>query len=199
MPPHVEIDCSHHDDWQPRSLAYDDDEQPSPLFRDSESMKVSPRSSPLDRRQSDPDAGSEIVPRAADRPTGPGAFAPVVSVITAIIGPESAYVRTSPSSAVVASTTTKTTTAATKTTTTTTTTTVAALPKRPPAAPQSKPSPDRKDEGGIREDEAKPIIILRASRYVSKKGWKVVKSLPNKLGSMVGSMGMKLPCHRNVV
>lgn len=185
MPPHIEID-SHHDDWhqpsarQPPLMAGDN--EPSPLFRDHESLKVSPISR-LDRRQSNPDfptAGKEMLLK--EDPIKQ-AVAPVISVITAIIGPESAYVKAPSSSS---------RPPATKGSTTTSTTAAvgAAQQKQPP----TKKSPNPNNKGKM---ETKPIL-LRASRYVSKKGWKVVKSLPNKLVSTVGSM--KVPCHhRNVV
>ena len=170
MPPHIEIDA-HNDE-----ILIINDDEPSPLFRDQADTGI-PFTSRLDRRQSDPDfkvEGSEMVVK--NDAVKHQAVAPVVSRITAIIGPESAYVRTTtptasninsqpPATAAAASA------AANK----------AAPPPKPKEAPKPKPPPSQK-EGKI---ESKPIL-LRATRFVSKKGWKVVKSLPRKVVSSIG-------------
>eukprot|EP00584_Thalassiosira_punctigera_P021085 CAMPEP_0172548392 /NCGR_PEP_ID=MMETSP1067-20121228/17694_1 /TAXON_ID=265564 ORGANISM="Thalassiosira punctigera, Strain Tpunct2005C2" /NCGR_SAMPLE_ID=MMETSP1067 /ASSEMBLY_ACC=CAM_ASM_000444 /LENGTH=187 /DNA_ID=CAMNT_0013335599 /DNA_START=118 /DNA_END=681 /DNA_ORIENTATION=- len=187
MPPHVDAD-SHHDDWHPaprsRSLPYD--HEPSPLFRDSESAKAPPRS-PLDRRQSDPDFTASVREMVRKDDPAKHVAAPVVSVITAIIGPESAYVRSSTGGGSTPADKGSMAAAAS-----TEATGVTAQQKQSPTSTKKPPS---QSKGG--KTEHKPLF-LRASRYVSKKGWKVVKSLPNKVASTVGSV--KVPGHhRNVV
>eukprot|EP00581_Thalassiosira_minuscula_P009561 CAMPEP_0183702674 /NCGR_PEP_ID=MMETSP0737-20130205/700_1 /TAXON_ID=385413 /ORGANISM="Thalassiosira miniscula, Strain CCMP1093" /LENGTH=195 /DNA_ID=CAMNT_0025929325 /DNA_START=98 /DNA_END=685 /DNA_ORIENTATION=+ len=195
MPPHVELDC-HHDEWcqpsyqlQPLTSHEDEEQSCSPLFR---SIQVAPKSSRLDRRQSDPEfdklqqdileeEGKEVGSKSEDPAKKKAVVAqapPAVSVITAIIGPESAYVRTvSPANSA--------TSASTASTTSTSTATAQTKQQRT----NNKSPTDNK--------KAKPIH-LRATRYVSKKGWKVVKSLPKKVVSTVRSA--KIPGHhRNVV
>mmetsp|Transcript_23760 Transcript_23760/g.51390 ORF Transcript_23760/g.51390 Transcript_23760/m.51390 type:complete len:181 (-) Transcript_23760:238-780(-) len=180
MPPRIEVD-SNEDDWHhpaPRpSFTPTSNDEPSPLFRDHDITM--PSTSRLDRRQSDPDFSAIVLKEDPIKKLL--VVAPVVSRITAIIGPESAYVRTStPSISISPPKTTAGPTSTPKQAQQQTTTT-----KKPPT-----PSP----KGKI---ETKPIL-LRATRFVSKKGWKVVKSLPNKLVSTVGSV--KIPGHhRNVV
>jgi len=200
MPPHIEID-SHHDELYPahRSPTLYDDEQPSPLFRDSEAV-VTPIS-PLDRRQSDPHFSdpAEVNNRSlvlkvddATKKAVTTARPVVVSRITAIIGPESAYIINT-----TASNNNNRVSTTAKGTTTTTATSSSATTKTETAATTTS-SPKRKQAQTNKKD-TKPIF-LRASRYVSKKGLKVVKFLPNKVASTVGSINVKVPGHhRNVV
>mmetsp|Transcript_14122 Transcript_14122/g.21286 ORF Transcript_14122/g.21286 Transcript_14122/m.21286 type:complete len:206 (+) Transcript_14122:48-665(+) len=205
MPPHIEID-SHHDELcpAPRSPTLYDDEQPSPLFRDSE---VVIPISPLDRRQSDPNFSdpAEVKNRSLvlkDAPTKKAvttARPVVVSRITAIIGPESAYIRNTTVSN--NNNRVSTTTAKGTTTTTTTSSSVATktATKAAAATTTTTTSAQKKKQPQTNKKDTKPIF-LRASRYVSKKGLKVVKFLPNKVASTVGSINVKVPGHhRNVV
>jgi hypothetical protein len=203
MPPHLEVD-SHHDDWHPQLVALSNDEPSSlsPLFRSVELPPRSATSCGLDRRMSDPDftsaAGKQLVLKENPKKDVIAAAAPaVVSRITAIIGPESAYVKkTTAAVATPAATKAAATPTKTKSTPTPVTTkTVAQTTKSKQSPPSGKAPVQQKSKS--KKSESKPIF-LRASHYVSKKGWKVVKSLPKKVTSSVGSV--KVPGHnRNVV
>lgn len=189
MPPYIEVD-SHHDEdcWRPaRPPLVLSNDQPSPLFLDYDSITAqsSPSAFSLSRQQSNPDSTAVVLKEDPVKK----AAAPVVSVITAIIGPESAYVRNTcggggaPNSPAAASSS------------------AASNKRQRPAEPtssstssNSKPS---SPNGGPKGKIEKPML-LRATRYVSKKGWKVVKSLPNRLATTAGSV--RVPGrHRNVV
>lgn len=212
MPPHIEID-SHHDDGllaAPRSsLALCTDDAPSPLFHDSDSLRKPPPTSPLDRRQSDPEFVSAKKEAAPANGAARKAAAPAVSRITAIIGPESAYVRAasasaagsggrpSPKGATAAGAAAKSV--------------AAARPKpklKPKPSPPNKNSPSPNGSTGGKTEGSKPgksegeppkPKFLRRSQYLGKKGWKLAKSLPGKMASAVGRR-MKIPGHhRNVV
>lgn len=183
MPPHIEVE-PHHDDVLQTPVphpASNDEEVPSPLFRDDNNVKAPPPSSSLDRRQSDPlFAGKEVV--LHEEPIKQAASPAAVSRITAIIGPESAYVKTTnaPASAAEAKAPA-----------------AAQQPTRPAAA--AKPSPNQSGA----KIEKKPLS-LRASRFVKKHGWRAV---PKKLASMASSntarpagAAKKVPVrHKNVV
>jgi len=190
MPPHIEID-THHDEWperrQPTSLLGCDEHHPSPLFLDYRELppKVPPESR-LDLRQSDPDmsASTPKMEEIGDRREGAAAAAAVpVSRITAIIGPESRYVRTKEES--VGTGASDGTGSASK---------VSVPPPQPSAPEKGRP---RKPPSNA---NANPFA--RASARASKKGWKAVKSLPKKLVSTVENVkvaNVKLAHYRNTV
>jgi len=182
MPPHIEIDA-HHDEWpeerQPTSLLADYDEHLSPLFLDYRELppKIPPESR-LDLRQSDPDMSvASPMEEPVERREVVASAVPV-SRITAIIGPESRYVRTKDES-------------------------VGTGSKADSRRPQPNAPGTGRPRGPPSNVNANPFA--RASARASKKGWKVVKSLPNKLVSTVGSVkvskvsNVKIPHYRNAV
>lgn len=193
MPPHVDIDA-HHDEWpeerSPTSLLADDEHYSSPLFRDYCELppKVPPEAR-LDLRQSDPDLSAAAAGTAPTMEAAGGARAappPPVSRITAIIGPESRYVRAYEKGAV----------AGTKAGPGTSNKGGGDRP--PPSPPVPAPRP--------RKPASNPNPFARASARASKKGWKVMKSLPNKLASTVGNVKVSsvkvkvpVPHYRNAV
>lgn len=192
MPPHIEVD-SHHDEWhlqtpQPTSL-----DAPSPLFLDYETISNgSPGGggalSSLSQRQSDPDFTKLEYKKMVVKEDVKAA----VSRITAIIGPESAYVRRANSSPKASSATTTTAAAGAKSTSN------AVQTSSTSTSATTKKSSSNNNPKGKKMETDRPISLRRATRYVSKKGWKVVKSLPNKVASSVRSV--HVPCHhRNVV
>lgn len=192
MPPHVEVE-SHSDELhRPSNSSIAADDAPSPLFRDHDdgTVPISPLCR-LDRRQSDPDfsatEGTEMILRDGPGKKAASAASPVVSVITAIIGPESAYVR-----ATGADSPTTAATASSDGSGKPTATAAAASMKQQALNPTSAPTKEKK------KVESK-TVLLRATRYVSKKGWKVVKSLPRKIMSAGGSAKPPTCNHRNVV
>ena len=214
MPPYIEVETHGNDDWSWLTTASStavnenssklnnndhNNDLSSPLFRDDDSNIPPP--SRLDRRQSDPDFTTLAAKQKEDthiiinKPLA--APPPVVSRITAIIGPESAYVRTN------CSVNNSTTNASSNTPPSTST---ASIPKREPIVykngiPQKKKplsSSSSGNSGENKDGDNKPMFLRRATKLVSKKGWKVVKSLPNKLISTVNSV--KIPgVHKNVV
>ena len=214
MPPYIEVETHGNDDWSWLTTASStavnenssklnnndhNNDLSSPLFRDDDSNIPPP--SRLDRRQSDPDFTTLSAKHEEDthiiinKPLA--AHPPVVSRITAIIGPESAYVRTN------CSVNNSTTNASSNTPPSTST---ASIPKREPIVykngiPQKKKPLSSSSSGNSGENEDgnnKPVFLRRATKLVSKKGWRVVKSLPNKLISTVNSV--KIPgVHKNVV
>ena len=174
MPPRVEVDSHAEDGLQtPVPQSASNDEAPSPLFRDN-SVKPPPPSSSLDRRQSDPHfAGKEM---ALEEEPAKQPAAHTVSRITAIIGPESAYVKTtgdapSPAATVAAPVATQQAT-------------------KPIAAAKKSPY-----ESGIKIDPQQ--VLARARRFVSKQCRKVKarrKKLANKARSTWGKV-----THKNAV
>ncbi|KAL3822182.1 hypothetical protein ACHAXA_008198 [Cyclostephanos tholiformis] len=198
MPPYqVEADSSYRDDWQ--RLVNDD--KLSPLFRDHDS-KIAPPSSScrLDKRQSDPEyaaaaeSGRERAlswedPNLGHRPstttttttTTLSVVSMPVSRITAIIGPESAYIKfpddvgglPPPKLAADGCDETKR----------------VAIPGR--RLPEER-SPS--DNGGGKVAQS---LLVRASRLVGKRGWKLVKYIPIKLTSAFGTVGVGE--HQNVI
>ncbi len=209
MPPYqVDVDSSYQDDF---NRLFNNDEL-SPLFRDHE-RKIAP-SSPscrLDKRQSDPEYAAAAAAAAAEggrertlssedptlghRPssssttTTTGAIIPKrVSRITAIIGPESAYVKVGDSAPG----------------------DVGGLPTPPlPPAAADEPSAPKREVTAARPPEVKAItndggekresksFLVRATRFMNKRGGKLVKSVPRKMASEFGTA--KVGQHRNVI
>jgi len=204
MPPYIEIDA-HHDEWpeerQPTSLLGYDEHHPSPLFLDYRELpsKVPPESR-LDLRQSDPDL-SAVPPREEEVVERREVVATAVPVsrITAIIGPESRYVRTKEENVGTGASTG--TGAGSR---------VGDRPPQPSAPEVGRPpgrAPDARRMFQVDQPQRPPSNananpFARASARASKKGWKVVKSLPNKLVSTVGNVkvsNVKIPHYRNAV
>jgi hypothetical protein len=182
----------------------------SPLFRDHDS-KIAP-SSPscrLDKRQSDPDYAAAAAAAAAEggrertlssedptlghRPsssttTTTGAIIPKrVSRITAIIGPESAYVKvgdSAPGEVGGLPTPPLAPTAADE----------PSAPKREVTAARPPEGKATSDGGGKREGKS---LLIRATRFMSKRGGKIVKSVPRKMASEFGTA--KVGQHQNVI
>jgi hypothetical protein len=204
MPPfQVDVDSSYQDDF---NRLFNGDEL-SPLFRDHD-IKIAP-SSPscrLDKRQSDPEYAAAAAeggrerallsedPTLGHRPPSSsstattGSIVPCrVSRITAIIGPESAYVKVGDAAPGY----------------------VGGLPTPPPPpAADSKSSAPKREVTQARSPEVKTAsvgggkresksLFVRATRFVSKRGWKLVKSLPSKLSCEFGTA--KVGRHRNVI
>lgn len=218
MPPYIEVDSHQDDDFglqlarPPLVLSTD---QPSPLFLDYESVnpQLSPTASTsqLSRRQSDPDFTALVIKDdPAKKAKEAAKAAPVVSVITAIIGPESAYVRTANTKADSANG--KSTATAVPTAKSSSSSGVAAKVTKQQPKKAAQPSPSKSTPSVTSKTKStpantnksakgkieRPILLKRATHYVSKKGWKVVKSLPKRVASSVASV--KVPGHyRNVV
>lgn len=213
MPPYIEADSHHHDNDcqvptdQPKPAlvtSTNNDELPSPLFRDN---TITTRTNfGLDRRLSDPnnlDEGKEVILK--DEPAKQ-VVAPIVSRITAIIGPESAYVKTAKTVSSPTATKGVGATTATKSSSSSSSTVKQQKQQTQKQQPLKKSMNKTKDQKTDTTTTNKKPVYLRASRYVSKKGWKVVKSLPNKLVSTARSTcagSVKVPKvpgnHRNVI
>ena len=216
MPPHIEVETHSNDDWSWLTSASsttvdngnnnklnndnnnNNTDLSSPLFRDDDS-NIPPPPSRLDRRQSDPDFTALVKHEEKDthitnKPLV--APSPVVSRITAIIGPESAYVNVR-----TCSTTTNNVSSSSNNTPPSITTSTSISKKEPivykNGIPQKKKSPSPNGTNCENKD-SETNLLRRATKLVSKKGWKVVKSLPNKLMSTFKSV--KIPgVHKNVV
>eukprot|EP00578_Thalassiosira_sp_NH16_P028927 CAMPEP_0181094770 /NCGR_PEP_ID=MMETSP1071-20121207/10167_1 /TAXON_ID=35127 /ORGANISM="Thalassiosira sp., Strain NH16" /LENGTH=197 /DNA_ID=CAMNT_0023177115 /DNA_START=103 /DNA_END=696 /DNA_ORIENTATION=- len=197
MPPYVEVDTHHDEDcWRPaRPPLVLSNDQPSPLFLDYDSItaaKSSPSAVSLSPQQSNPEFSAVVL--REDPAKKAAAAAPVVSVITAIIGPESAYVRNTCGGAA------STNFPAAASSTASSKRQRPAEPSSSPTSSNNKPSSSSSPANGsnTKKWKTEKPMLLRATRYVSKKGWKVVKSLPNRLATTAGSV--RVPGrHRNVV
>ena len=209
MPPYqVDADSSNNDDWHclPYDIDDDDDvkqQQLSPLFRDQHAaIRPSSPSRRLDKRQSDPeyaaaidggrdgaasydDAGRRLGAGPSSTSTTTTTTAAVVSStppqhvsrITAIIGPESSYVKI-PDGVVVSG--------------------------GPVRSPQSLPSfsaasaspgetKQSQDEKSTRCDDGgggSRSTLVRATRFVGKRGRRLVGYIPIRLASAFGTSGV---------
>ena len=170
MPPHIELDSSH-DEWrttrQPQlaSLNLANGEQ-SPLFQDEDNTRQSSFNS-LDRRQSDTEfvwTARQLVKK--DKKNNQE-VKPFVSKISMIIGPESAYVKGGD----------------------------------PPVTirtmQQSSTSWDNHhqqkneqldDDDRTRDSKVRRPMMVRVTRHVSQKGWRVVKYIGGSGSKFVTSV-----------
>ncbi|KAL7545281.1 hypothetical protein ACHAWF_008631 [Thalassiosira exigua] len=237
MPPHVDVD-SFQDDLccpsRPGPLAPSDarddaklSHQSSPLFRDTcdDGVLGHPPSTPssscgLEPCQSDPDFSALPAPPPPNPRTPPP---PPVSRITAIIGPESAYVRSTEevldghagaaratAKAVATSATKEGAINAVKSVSNGVKTGLinavkkepakgeAAVARQRPLQPKQTPQVNAFPSGRDQKKVARPKTLLRVSRRAGRKGLRAVRSLPRKLATTAGSMRTPFR-RRNVV
>ena len=203
MPPYqVDVESSYQDEF---NRLFNNDEL-SPLFRDHDSkIALSSPSCRLDKRQSDPEYAAAAANEGRERTlssedltlghrlsssstTMTGPIVPRrVSRITAIIGPESAYVKVGDSAPGE----------------------VGGLPTPPlPPAAADEPSAPKQEVTVARPPEVKATsdggdkregksLLVRATRFMRKRGWKLVKSVPRKVASEFGTA--KVGQQQNVI
>jgi len=173
MPPYIEVDSHHNDEYTLLQKSNADDINknnnfPSPLFHDDVLSTPPPTTSRLDRRQSDPGfTGLSTVQEDPMKKPLLDSRVGEVSRIQAIIGPESAYIIRRPS--VNNSTTT------TNTTTNTTPKPRIVYKNGIPQKPKSQQSEEKKKDLPSLE-----VHIYRTTKSICKKGVKALKSIPKK-------------------
>ena len=173
MPPYIEVDSHHNDECTllQRSSADDTNKNnnfPSPLYDDVLSTPPT-TTSRLDRRQSDPGfTGLSSVQEDPMKKPLLDSRVGEVSRIQAIIGPESAYYIRRPSVNIINNSTTTTNT------TTNTPTPRTVYKNGIPQKPKSQSDNVKKDLPSLE------VQIFRTSKCITKKGWKILKSISKK-------------------
>jgi len=180
MPPYIEVDSHHNDECTLLQKSSTDNINknnnfPSPLFHDDVLSTPPPTTSRLDRRQSDPGfTGLSSVQEDPMKKPLLDSRVGEVSRIQEIIGPESAYVRTS-SISVNNNNSTNNNVTATNNTTNTTPKPRIVYKNGIPQKPKSQQSEEKKKDLPSLE-----VQIYRTTKSVCKKGVKALKSISKK-------------------